>query len=656
MEPETVNFVSPDSNEEFKFGVQYDAEEYYTWGTFYIYAEDEWHPIKFDGKYFPGSDWIVGEGRESITLGGRDLPEGKYYAVAYSCERVGNEWDCNDNKWMLRTFTVSHSKLPPAPVKPEPITPEGSFGILIEGTIGSLEYQGSKEVGCAPISNECDKAYLAIYENSESSAMVVVQEYDYFSESDAIEFGKLMGRSNGLQLSTDEHILSSAIFHFDSNEAEIIYYVHEGNDLHYLIYIYGSKNTDGLNLMNTYLENYGPISFDIVEPSKYDYEGDGVYDFTTSGGDFKVKIGEGEHDFNVRLFRGTVIINSSSGITELKEGEKTYTGPNMMIHVDTIINEFAHLSLSNVCQINGNRNPGDMIILSDNISLQGCDLLFTEKDIGQMMCDYTSGDVDKVDVYWGESLIGGHATLDNTTLCPAESVTHDRISLSEWTYDNITTVSVNINSPTEDYKFPILISENGAYPTAQFLYDANYIEVGDSFILSQDRKTQFLKYLGSNSSFGDGNATISFQNLVSEEFIDEKFTIGMYSTEGFFSLLNTDFKFRNGSDASSGTSNFDLILVGRQVDNQIATEGGNLITLFNTLPDADEFVVYLGEEGTDGFTTVSISYDNGFKYFAEVSDGEGGNYAIGFNETLVSGSGSTFRYDENGFEKIVVNI
>jgi len=79
----------------------------YVYNQGYVYMNGNWEPFSFSEEALEGSNWIGGTANADIDVTQDQMPEGKYYMVAYSCSKVADLWECNGNKWMLQSFDVS---------------------------------------------------------------------------------------------------------------------------------------------------------------------------------------------------------------------------------------------------------------------------------------------------------------------------------------------------------------------------------------------------------------------------------------------------------------------------------------------------------------------------------------------------------------------
>lgn len=79
-------------------------EYVYSNGYFFNSQSRTWERFNLQGERT--QDWIKGQAVGSITVDKAKFAEGDSYAVIYACLKVGKNWECNGNRWMLVTFKV----------------------------------------------------------------------------------------------------------------------------------------------------------------------------------------------------------------------------------------------------------------------------------------------------------------------------------------------------------------------------------------------------------------------------------------------------------------------------------------------------------------------------------------------------------------------
>jgi len=97
----------------------------------YIWENNQWNQFGYGGNLYPGSDWIqntasVGylPSTPPFPLAPNSLRDGDNWVVAYWCNPVSRGWNCNGDKWVLLTYTVTKQFLPSAP--PAPLNATGN--------------------------------------------------------------------------------------------------------------------------------------------------------------------------------------------------------------------------------------------------------------------------------------------------------------------------------------------------------------------------------------------------------------------------------------------------------------------------------------------------------------------------------------------------
>ncbi|MBT4541138.1 hypothetical protein HOC35_06505 [Candidatus Woesearchaeota archaeon] len=85
--------------------LQIDVNADFLYGKGYIAADNgEWEEFSYEGQKV--KNWRKPGPITSIKISKQDFPLGKYYIVAYACDKVEDEWGCHDWKWMAHEFEV----------------------------------------------------------------------------------------------------------------------------------------------------------------------------------------------------------------------------------------------------------------------------------------------------------------------------------------------------------------------------------------------------------------------------------------------------------------------------------------------------------------------------------------------------------------------
>ena len=73
------------------------------WKNFYIFnATGDKQVYEFDQTPIAGSSYIADSASKTVA----DLEPGRYFVVAYACNRLNGEYNCNDEKWMIKKIEV----------------------------------------------------------------------------------------------------------------------------------------------------------------------------------------------------------------------------------------------------------------------------------------------------------------------------------------------------------------------------------------------------------------------------------------------------------------------------------------------------------------------------------------------------------------------
>ncbi|MBS3136021.1 hypothetical protein J4401_03600 [Candidatus Woesearchaeota archaeon] len=108
----------------------------YNKGHYYSTAGKKWVQFKLDGESFKESNWLKENGAASLDIPKSDISIGENYIITYSCKKYDNEWKCgcretNDcGYWMLNTFLLRETDLPPEPLPPAEITQKSEKSLL----------------------------------------------------------------------------------------------------------------------------------------------------------------------------------------------------------------------------------------------------------------------------------------------------------------------------------------------------------------------------------------------------------------------------------------------------------------------------------------------------------------------------------------------
>ncbi|MBW3003845.1 hypothetical protein KY337_04735 [Candidatus Woesearchaeota archaeon] len=113
----------------FDLGVKVNHEGGFVYKVGYYYTKAGWRKYEFDQSTYAGSNWIKDSASTTLSLNPLDLYDGENYIVAYSCKMYDNVWRCGynypggtGNQWMLQSFIITRSELPPEPVEPSVLT------------------------------------------------------------------------------------------------------------------------------------------------------------------------------------------------------------------------------------------------------------------------------------------------------------------------------------------------------------------------------------------------------------------------------------------------------------------------------------------------------------------------------------------------------
>jgi len=87
-----------------------DYDYIYKNGYYFDTQHDQWKQFGIQGEII--DNWVKNEGVATISLSESYFKAGENYLVVYACNKTGNAWDCNDNKWMVLRFTVSAPEIP----------------------------------------------------------------------------------------------------------------------------------------------------------------------------------------------------------------------------------------------------------------------------------------------------------------------------------------------------------------------------------------------------------------------------------------------------------------------------------------------------------------------------------------------------------------
>ena len=105
-------------------GIEHKGGLVYNKGYYYSTVSKKWIQFKIDGDKFKESNWLNEKGSSTLDIPRSDLTIGENYIISYSCKKQNNEWKCgcreeNDcGYWMLNTFLLRETDLPPEPEEP----------------------------------------------------------------------------------------------------------------------------------------------------------------------------------------------------------------------------------------------------------------------------------------------------------------------------------------------------------------------------------------------------------------------------------------------------------------------------------------------------------------------------------------------------------
>ncbi|MBW3019330.1 hypothetical protein KY329_04055 [Candidatus Woesearchaeota archaeon] len=109
-----------------------EYEYIYNKAYYYDSQRNSWEPFSLQGEVI--QDWIKGNAVASMTVTEAKFAPGENYILAYACNKVSGNWDCNGNRWMLMKFDAVAPEVPKVEVT-------GVEKHIIPNDIESFEFQ-----------------------------------------------------------------------------------------------------------------------------------------------------------------------------------------------------------------------------------------------------------------------------------------------------------------------------------------------------------------------------------------------------------------------------------------------------------------------------------------------------------------------------------
>jgi len=103
----------------------------YNKGYYFDSQRKNWVPFTLSGELV--EDWIKNQAVASMAVSEAKFAPGENYILTYACKKVGGQWDCNGNRWMLLKFNAM------APEKPDVVI-TGIENHIIPQNIQSFEF------------------------------------------------------------------------------------------------------------------------------------------------------------------------------------------------------------------------------------------------------------------------------------------------------------------------------------------------------------------------------------------------------------------------------------------------------------------------------------------------------------------------------------
>lgn len=87
-----------------------DYDYIYKNGYYFDTQHRQWKQFSIEGETI--QNWIKNNGIATIPISESYFQAGENYLVVYACNKAGQDWDCNNNKWMVAGFNVLAPEIP----------------------------------------------------------------------------------------------------------------------------------------------------------------------------------------------------------------------------------------------------------------------------------------------------------------------------------------------------------------------------------------------------------------------------------------------------------------------------------------------------------------------------------------------------------------
>lgn len=126
----------------------YEAElsirDDYIWGMAYKLNKFEaWEPVQLECLRYAKTNWCKDQAEAEFRVSLDDFNPGTNYVIAYTCTLKQKTYDCNDGKWLVRSFVVNAPGFEPELPKPEGICVDSDSGEKPE-VKGEITLDGEK--------------------------------------------------------------------------------------------------------------------------------------------------------------------------------------------------------------------------------------------------------------------------------------------------------------------------------------------------------------------------------------------------------------------------------------------------------------------------------------------------------------------------------
>ena len=250
-----------------------EVSDEFVWGDGYYLSKSscsdpkdwltcQWKKFNYNGTKYPGSNWIESVGMSGLKINSKEFFNGKNVILAYSCRSTGSGFDCNNNQWLIKEFTVNfQNATPPA----HRVLQNGGVidekeTVIIETLSGVRQYK----VSIGPLVGVSTPGQFALtYELSNEYDDVIMQYFGLVEPSGA--------PSNNVLLAGDGHGAIIEIMPGDTSDDKVELYVRQSLQ---------PPTTFGCNFAEYYQNG-------VVR--ELDIDGDGNVDHTISlsGGDWQ---------------------------------------------------------------------------------------------------------------------------------------------------------------------------------------------------------------------------------------------------------------------------------------------------------------------------------------------------------------------------------